>query len=89
MIRQISLARPRILRAYMDDTTLASQGCDWIPTAQECFLRFEKVGIVVDQHKCCIFYPSECLPTQAADNNALAGCASWKLAARNALAAFE
>jgi hypothetical protein len=72
----------------MDDTTIASYGCDWIPTAQEGFLLFEKVGIVVDQHKCCIFFPSECLTEHATVDNALAGCASWKAAALLALTAY-
>ena len=55
LVRQVNALQLPILRAYMDDTTLAKLGTKWIKPVQQSFLLYEKVGIVADQHVCCSF----------------------------------
>ena len=70
--------RLQVQRAYMDDTTLAANGTQWIAQVQNAFSLFEKVGLVVEKHDCCIFVDAdtmECTPA----------CSSWAQAAALAL----
>ena len=84
LVRQVNTLQLPVLRAYMDDATLAKIGIDWIGTAQNAFLVYEKVGIVVDQQECCLFSPSQGdHPPQLGAK----GLSSWFRAAIDALAA--
>ena len=80
MIRLLSKPTLSVLRAYMDDTTLAKAGLTWIKQAQESFLRFQSVGIVIEQHCCC-----KILPTQQSPSFDCPGLPTWKQAAAHVL----
>ena len=69
-----------VQRAYMDDTTLSAPGLRWVEDAQQAFLDFEALGIVVDSHTCC-FFLSKSQPKK--------GHSSWRRAAIDALSTKE
>ena len=80
LIRRHNSLSLQVLRAYMDDTTIAAHGLEWLPAVQQGFVDFEPVGISVDTHNCCLF------SGLTDGSTARAGTASWKRAALEALA---